>query len=439
MVTDRPTRGVALGGASAEVGAVCRRSPTTSRRTRPAAERLARARRPAAVRRPARGVLADARRRSRPAAASSARRSRAGVETVVVRGRRAARRRRRGDRRASSPRSAVPVRSDGCVVGVLEVAARARRCAPTTSSASARGAPTLGRRIAALGGAARRVRRPAAAAPHDQPGRARGARRDRAAPSSPRPSTSWSSTPPRCCGAPRAPADASRRRPARSARHLRAAADRPRSARVADCVASRRARRHGAAHDRRRRPRRCDGAARRPAHQAVASRALPRRRRPTPRRGVLLLAGARQRAVAIDDRRAARAARRPRRELPAHRRGARAPLRERAATDPLTGLGHHATFHETLARDAPPPEHRASLLCDIDGFKGLNDSSATRPATRSCATSPRRCSGALRRGDTLFRIGGDEFAALLAVADADEALEAGAAPARRRRRRRTSA
>jgi diguanylate cyclase (GGDEF)-like protein len=35
-------------------------------------------------------------------------------------------------------------------------------------------------------------------------------------------------------------------------------------------------------------------------------------------------------------------------------------------------------------------------------------------------------SGALRRGDTLFRIGGDEFAALLVVADADEAIEAGA-------------
>ena len=34
-------------------------------------------------------------------------------------------------------------------------------------------------------------------------------------------------------------------------------------------------------------------------------------------------------------------------------------------------------------------------------------------------------SSALRRGDALFRIGGDEFAALLAVADEAEALDAG--------------
>ena len=47
-------------------------------------------------------------------------------------------------------------------------------------------------------------------------------------------------------------------------------------------------------------------------------------------------------------------------------------LRERAETDPLTGLGHHATFHEALAGSHRRPT-TAVVVCDIDGFKALND------------------------------------------------------------------
>jgi diguanylate cyclase (GGDEF)-like protein len=99
-------------------------------------------------------------------------------------------------------------------------------------------------------------------------------------------------------------------------------------------------------------------------------------------------------------------------------------LRERAATDPLTGLGHYATFHETLAGAHRRPR-TAVLLCDIDGFKHLNDTFGHQHGDEVLRRTAAALEGALRRGDRLFRIGGDEFAALLAVADEAEALEAG--------------
>ena len=99
-------------------------------------------------------------------------------------------------------------------------------------------------------------------------------------------------------------------------------------------------------------------------------------------------------------------------------------LRERAATDPLTGLGHHATFHATLAHAHRRPS-TAVVLVDLDGFKRLNDTFGHQHGDQVLRAIAAALSSALRRGDTLFRIGGDEFAALLAVADADEALEAG--------------
>jgi diguanylate cyclase (GGDEF)-like protein len=99
-------------------------------------------------------------------------------------------------------------------------------------------------------------------------------------------------------------------------------------------------------------------------------------------------------------------------------------LRERAATDPLTGLGHHATFHETRARAHRRPR-TAVVLVDVDGFKRLNDTFGHQRGDDVLRAIAGALNGALRRGDTLFRIGGDEFAALLVVSDADEALEAG--------------
>ena len=104
-----------------------------------------------------------------------------------------------------------------------------------------------------------------------------------------------------------------------------------------------------------------------------------------------------------------------------------AELRDRAATDPLTGLGHHATFYEAFARARARGRHEslAVVMADVDGFKAINDTRGHQAGDRALRQTAAALSGALRRGDQLFRIGGDEFAALIRVAGADEALECG--------------
>jgi diguanylate cyclase (GGDEF)-like protein len=102
-------------------------------------------------------------------------------------------------------------------------------------------------------------------------------------------------------------------------------------------------------------------------------------------------------------------------------------LRERAATDPLTGLGHHASFHAALERACARPERRGSLallVFDLDGFKRINDTRGHQAGDhilREAATGLRE---ALRSGEMLYRIGGDEFAALVTVAYPGEAMVA---------------
>ena len=105
-----------------------------------------------------------------------------------------------------------------------------------------------------------------------------------------------------------------------------------------------------------------------------------------------------------------------------------AELRERAARDPLTGLGHHASFHDALQRaraDLGSTEAAAVLLIDVDGFKSINDTHGHAAGDQVLRDMARVLSAALRDGDELFRIGGDEFAALARVTSAGEALELG--------------
>jgi diguanylate cyclase (GGDEF)-like protein len=101
-----------------------------------------------------------------------------------------------------------------------------------------------------------------------------------------------------------------------------------------------------------------------------------------------------------------------------------AELRHRAATDPLTGLGHRGTFREILAATHRRPVAAGVALCDIDHFKDLNDSAGHQAGDRALQVVAQALQSALRRGDTLYRLGGDEFAALLAVRDENDALAA---------------
>ena len=97
-------------------------------------------------------------------------------------------------------------------------------------------------------------------------------------------------------------------------------------------------------------------------------------------------------------------------------------LHRRAATDPLTGLGHHATFQAELER-AHGHAGLAVLVIDVDGFKAINDTVGHQAGDRILRETAAILSDALRGGDRLFRIGGDEFAALVRVHDSGEALD----------------
>ena len=89
---------------------------------------------------------------------------------------------------------------------------------------------------------------------------------------------------------------------------------------------------------------------------------------------------------------------------------------ERAAvTDGLTGLWNHRRFHETSLAliEAAPEVEFALVLADLDDFKELNDRRghvAGDDALRAVAGVLRR---GMRPGDSVFRLGGEEFALLL--------------------------
>ena len=94
-----------------------------------------------------------------------------------------------------------------------------------------------------------------------------------------------------------------------------------------------------------------------------------------------------------------------------------AQLREQAMQDPLTGLGNRILFHDrlehALARAQRNPEFLAVLMIDLDGFKQVNDSLGHGAGDRLLTEIGRRLADCVRTGDTVCRMGGDEFAVLL--------------------------
>ncbi|HEY3010057.1 MAG TPA: diguanylate cyclase [Micromonosporaceae bacterium] len=95
-------------------------------------------------------------------------------------------------------------------------------------------------------------------------------------------------------------------------------------------------------------------------------------------------------------------------------------LHERASSDPLTGLRHHGPFGERLL--AATPGRTALLAIDVDGFKAVNDTYGHQAGDRVLVDLARALETALRNGDELYRIGGDEFVAVVDVQRTDEAV-----------------
>jgi len=93
-----------------------------------------------------------------------------------------------------------------------------------------------------------------------------------------------------------------------------------------------------------------------------------------------------------------------------------------AATDSLTGLANRRTAEARIREWSQENRAFTLVMCDLDHFKRLNDTHghpAGDEALRTFAETVRACA---RERDLLARWGGEEFAFLLAEADAHEAL-----------------
>ncbi|MFG1950686.1 diguanylate cyclase [Micromonospora sp. NPDC048830] len=95
-------------------------------------------------------------------------------------------------------------------------------------------------------------------------------------------------------------------------------------------------------------------------------------------------------------------------------------LCEQANSDPLTGLRHTGPFGQRIARATP--DRTALLAIDVDGFKTVNDTYGHQAGDRLLVGLARALEAALRQGDELYRIGGDEFVAVIEVNRPEEAV-----------------
>ncbi len=98
-------------------------------------------------------------------------------------------------------------------------------------------------------------------------------------------------------------------------------------------------------------------------------------------------------------------------------RKAREALEQRAMYDALTGLANRALLMDRIAAGLSSHADRATtvalIFLDVDDFKMVNDSLGHEAGDHLLTILAQRIQGAVRRGDTVARIGGDEFVILL--------------------------
>lgn len=97
-------------------------------------------------------------------------------------------------------------------------------------------------------------------------------------------------------------------------------------------------------------------------------------------------------------------------------------LTDRAVRDPLTGLRNSTELHNDLTDASVATiksnEHRITCsLIDVDNFKAVNDQRGHHAGDVLLRELAQALAHQLRDSDALYRIGGDEFAALVNTAD----------------------
>jgi len=92
-------------------------------------------------------------------------------------------------------------------------------------------------------------------------------------------------------------------------------------------------------------------------------------------------------------------------------------LRRLAFYDTLTGLPNRVLLDDRIERDLASARRRGSclvvLFIDLDGFKRVNDGLGHEVGDRVLELIAKAISLGLRQSDTVARVGGDEFVALL--------------------------
>lgn len=103
----------------------------------------------------------------------------------------------------------------------------------------------------------------------------------------------------------------------------------------------------------------------------------------------------------------------------------RAALAAQAATDPLTGVANHRTFHQRLTADLTRARRYGRpvsvAMIDVDRFKLVNDLGGHEAGDEILISVARHLAEAARAADTLARVGGDEFAWILPETTGEEA------------------